>query len=247
LSARQKLILSGLYFSKFDAAGLKSLGFASFAEAFNVIGYALGARPASIKNYRDEFDPFFPNHRKGWHGRPIREYCRELYEHYKDLEQSDFTNLVRSFFGSTESETVGMSDADQDDGNLVFMRRLVTGLAAEHYFESIWQGLPEFRGLMLENTTAFGCGYDFRLRSEPQPQSFLAVEVKGLMGPTGSLAMTPKEYGVASALKNRFFLFIVTNFRDVPCHTIYQDPVNSVLNFRKIERVAVQVSWLTSI
>ena len=55
MSAREKLILAGLYLSKYDAAGLMKLGFDSFQEAFNVIGFALGAKPASIKNYRDEF------------------------------------------------------------------------------------------------------------------------------------------------------------------------------------------------
>jgi hypothetical protein len=42
---REKLILTGLYLSKYDAAGLKKLGFDSFVEAFNVIGYALGQNP----------------------------------------------------------------------------------------------------------------------------------------------------------------------------------------------------------
>ena len=65
LAKREKLILVGLYLSKYDSLGLKKLGFESFAEAFNVIGYALGSKPASIKNYRDEFDPLFPNREKG--------------------------------------------------------------------------------------------------------------------------------------------------------------------------------------
>ncbi len=55
MTTRDKLILAGLYLSKFDAAGLQRLGFESFMEAFNVIGYALGGKPARIKNYRDEF------------------------------------------------------------------------------------------------------------------------------------------------------------------------------------------------
>ena len=50
MSTREKLILAGLYFSKYDSAGLKKLGFGSFLEAFNLIGYALGAKPASVKN-----------------------------------------------------------------------------------------------------------------------------------------------------------------------------------------------------
>jgi hypothetical protein len=71
ISARERLILAGLYLSKYDSLALQQLGFESFVEAFNVIGYAMGSRPAAIKNYRDEFDPLFPNRRKGWHKRPF--------------------------------------------------------------------------------------------------------------------------------------------------------------------------------
>src|SRR5260370_20140484 len=117
LTARQKLILSGLYLSKFDSEGLKSLGFDSFKQAFNTIGYALGSQPASIKNYRDEFDPLFPNQRKGWHKRPIRHYCHEIYEQYKGLDLVDFTGLVSSFFSLGEDATVGLEQASKlDDG-----------------------------------------------------------------------------------------------------------------------------------
>lgn len=72
-SKRQRLILAGLYLSKYDSLGLKLLGFGRFKEAFNVLGYALGAKPASIKNYCDEFDPLFPNRRLGWHVRSPRQ------------------------------------------------------------------------------------------------------------------------------------------------------------------------------
>ena len=56
IANRTKLILTGLYLAEYDSAGLKRLGFRSFVEAFNVVGYALGSQPASIKNYRDEFE-----------------------------------------------------------------------------------------------------------------------------------------------------------------------------------------------
>jgi hypothetical protein len=64
LTTREKLILAGLYFSKFDRAALNSLGFDSFTEDFNVLAFELGARPASIKNYRNEFDPLFHSEAK---------------------------------------------------------------------------------------------------------------------------------------------------------------------------------------
>ncbi|MHB8390953.1 MAG: protein NO VEIN domain-containing protein [Acidobacteriaceae bacterium] len=248
MATRQKLILSGLYLSKYDSVGLKNLGFENFTEAFNVIGYGLGSRPASIKNYRDEFDPIFPNRRKGWHKRPIRDYCRTIFEEYKGLDLESFTELVKSFFGydgNVESEIV--PTGKEDKGASSFAQRLITGLAAEQYFESVHAGLAEFKGYLVENTTRFGCGYDFRLHTESNRTDFLAVEVKGLKDQTGTLSMTPKEYDVASALRERFFLFVVRNFRESPSHSIFQNPLSSDLNFRKTERVTIQVSWLATV
>jgi hypothetical protein len=249
LATRQKLILSGLYLSKYDSLGVKKLGFEGFVEAFNVIGYALGSRPASIKNYRDEFDPPFPtNQRKGWHKRPTRDYCRAVYEEYKGLDFESFTGLVRSFFGFDENLLSSVAPIGQPDNSASsFAQRLITGLAAEQYFESVHSGLSEFKGYRAENTTRLGCGYDFRLRPETHHNDFLAVEVKGLKDQSGGLSFTPKEYEVASTLRERFFLFVVKNFRESPSHAIFQDPISSNLQFKKVERVTVQVSWLTAV
>ncbi len=235
----------GLYLSKYDSLGVKKLGFESFLEAFNVMGYAMGSRPASIKNYRDEFDPLFPNRRKGWHKRPIRAYCLKLYEEYKGLDIESFTGLVKSFAGSDDDTWREIPANDEpDETESSFAKRLITGLAAEHYFESIQPTLPEFKGYILENTTRFGCGYDFRLRTEAE-ENFLAVEVKGLKEKTGSLSLTPKEYNVAAVLRDRFFLFVVRNFQELPFHEIFPNPLSGPLLFRKTERVTVHVSWLT--
>jgi hypothetical protein len=113
-------------------------------------------------------------------------------------------------------------------------------------FESVQAGLPEFTGYTLENTTRLGCGYDFRLRAEAR-KDFLAVEVKGLKGRTGTLALTAKEYEVAAALSGLFFLFVVKNFVESPFHEIYQDPIAGALQFTRQERVIVYVSWLAGV
>jgi hypothetical protein len=245
IAKREKLILVGLYLSKYDSLALAKLGFESFMEAFNVIGYALGSKPASIKNYRDEFDPLFPNRRKGWHKRQIREYCLKVFEEYKALDIESFTGLIKSFVGYDEnlwSEV--QTKGEQDDSESYFAKRLITGLAAERYFESVQPSLPEFQGYLLENTTRLGCGYDFRLRAETRKE-FLAV--KGLKDRTGSLSLTPKEHEIAMALRDRFFLFVVKNFQETPFHEIFQNPLSGRLQFRKTERVTVQVSWLANV
>lgn len=247
IATREKLILAGLYFSKYDSDGLKKLGFGSFLEAFNVIGYALGAKPASVKNYRDEFDPLFPNQRKGWHKRATRDYCLKVFKQFRDLDLEAFSGLVRSFVGYDENARSEMRQPDErEDDESSFAKRLITGLAAEQYFEAVQPRIPEFSDYAVENTTRLGCGYDYRLRLDAH-NDFLAVEVKGLKERTGSLAFTPKEYEVATALNERYFLFVVKNFGESPFHEIYQDPVVGDLQFKRKERVIVQVSWLANV
>jgi hypothetical protein len=246
IATREKLILVGLYLSKYDSLGLRKLGFDSFVEAFNVVGYAMGARPASIKNYRDEFDPLFPNRRKGWHKRPIRAYCLKVFEEYKSLDLESFTGLVKSFVGDDDNVWSEVQGKEEDDSESRFAKRLITGLAAERYFESAQPNVPEFTGYVVENTTRLGCGYDFRLWTETH-KDFLVVEVKGLKERMGSLSLTPKEHEVATALRDRFFLFVVKNFQESPYHEIFQDPLSGRLRFRKNERVMIHVSWVASV
>ena len=201
ITNREKLILAGMYLSKFDSNGLEWLGFQSFAEAYNVIGYALGSQPASIKNYRDEFDPLFPNRRKGWHKRPIRENRLRVFEEYKNLDSELFTGLIKSFVGYDENVLSEVQEGEErEDVSSGFAKRLITGLAAEQYFESVQPNLPEFHGYALENTTRLGCGYDFRL-STPERNDFLAIEVKGLREQMGSISLTPREHEAAAAMR----------------------------------------------
>jgi len=169
-------------------------------EAFNVIGYAPGSKPASIKNYRDEFEPLFPNRRKGWHKRGTREYCFAVFEKYEGLDFESFTDLIRSFRGDENTQS-RILQTEQDEHTSSFAQRLITGIAAEQYFESVHGSLPEFKEYRVENTTRLGCGYDFRLRREPADEEFPAIEVKGLQDQTGSPAMTSKEYETASILR----------------------------------------------
>jgi hypothetical protein len=247
IAIREKLILTGMYLSKYGSNGLKELGFQSFAEAYNVIGYALGSRPASIKNYRDEFDPLFPNRRKGWHKRSIRSYCLKVFDEYRDLDLVLFTGLIKSFVRYDESlMNVPQVEEDQEGSSSNFAKRLITGLAAEHYFESIQPSLPEFQGYELENTTRLGCGYDFRLRRSEQ-NDFLAVEVKGLRERVGNLSLTPREYDAAAAMRDRFCLFVVKDFQKTPFHQIFLDPLSGALQFTRSERITIQVSWLTRV
>lgn len=59
ISPRDKAVLMGIFLSKFDRKALEIFGFDGFGQAFNTLGYSIGIPPRSVKNYRDEFDPYF--------------------------------------------------------------------------------------------------------------------------------------------------------------------------------------------
>lgn len=247
LTLREKSILAGLYLSKFDAEGLKFLGFDNFTEAFNVIGLALGVQPASVKNYRDEFDPLFPNERQGWHKREIRKYCKDIYDTFHTLNLANFSSLLKDIIYKDHDLDVLMEEIAKSEGEKEssFAKRLITGQAAEQYFKDNFLSVDIFKGYNLEDTTKIGCGFDFKLIAE-EKERYFGVEVKGLNESSGNIALTNKEHTVADFLKNRYFIFVVKNFKEKPFHQIYQDPIKN-LSFNRIENKVVQISWNTAV
>lgn len=246
LSIREQSILLGLYLSKFDAEGISALGFSSFVEVYNTFALAIGTKPATIKNYRDELDPYFPNARKGWHQRPLRDHCAIIFDEYKDADIGALQNIVCSFVSVPLSEEEPSSQSQAQFQDNTFAKRLMTGKAAENFFVDNFSREPEFKDAELIDVTQTGCGYDFRLYSKTEDVPF-AVEVKGLRMTTGSLAMTDKEYRVATEIGDRYFLYIVKNFEEVPMAVNIRNPLESSLAFNKYERVITQVSWRTAI
>jgi len=48
-------------------------------------------------------------------------------------------------------------------------------------------------------------------------------------------------------MKERFFLFVVENFRESRFHEIFPNPLSTGLRFARKERVSMQVTWLASV
>jgi len=242
IGSREKQVLAGLFLSKFDDKALAALGFDSFTEAFNALGYGLGGRPASIKNYRDEFDPLFPNPRHGWRNRKRRDYCMRLEGEYRKLPLADFAKLVANFVGAAEPKVESNQNDKEGLPPTSFAKRLITGKAAEQYFQAVHPTIREFEHCEVEDTTSQGCGYDFRLWPKTG-NKFKAVEVKGMVEQNGWLSLTEKEHESAAILEDRFFLFVVKNFREKPFHEMHANPLAGPLTFTRRERAVVQVSW----
>lgn len=244
LSTRDKAILIGLYLSKFDEQGLTALGFERFNQAYNTLGYSIGFKPASLKNYRDEFDPYFPNPRKGRHNRQIREYCKKFLDNFSGLNLNTFTDLIKSFvIKNYEIEKI-VEKIEKNDKSESVAKRLITGKAAEEYFKSNYASVNQFKDYELRDTTSMACGFDFKLSLD---SNYYCVEVKGLSENSGSIALTEREFFVAKELKQKYCLFIVMNFIDKPKHEYFFDPLNSRLTFKKVARKITQINYSTSL
>lgn len=238
----EKSVLIGMFLSKFDQEGLSTLGFKGFIEAYNVLGYALDVKPFTLRGYRDEFDTIYPNPRKGWNMREVRKNRKELVDLHEHLSLEEFVELINSFLADKNENLLLREKAPRGEA---FSKRLITGKSAENYFESNFRLEALFAEMKLENTTMFGCGFDFKLTS---PEHFFAVEVKGLSGKNGNISLTEREHEVAELLKEAYILFIVKNFKEKPFHAMIANPVfNSQIKFSKIEKRVVQYSFVASV
>lgn len=248
MTVNEKLMMAGLFLSKFNKDGLSALGFSGYWEAYNALALAVGAPPKSINNYRDEFDPYFPNGRKGWASRPLRPTRKKMMDELSGLNLGQFATLIRRTFaedGDIEDlqfkEDVKRKDVAA--ASSAFAKRLMTGCAAENYFEQHYQEVDRFRSYGIERKTHAGCGFDFKLTIQMHPQQFCAVEVKGLSSTTGSIQLTDKEHYVAEELRERYFLYIVRDFVRHPSVLVIQDPLQSGMRFEAKTTVSSVTTW----
>ena len=236
-------MLIGLFLSKFDKAGLELLGFNRFWEAYNAFALALGGLPKNINNYRDEFDPYFPNQRKGWASRPLRPSRKAMMEKYAGLSMEEFAALIRREVSPLGDAEDAMEITAHGDPEASFAKRMMTGQSAENYFESHYSEISYFSQASVKRTTTFGCGFDFKIETGDNP--YFAVEVKGMGAVNGSVRMTNKEYKVADYLRDRYFLYIVRGFETPkPFFSLIRDPLTSGLNLAKHEVVSEQTFWI---
>lgn len=233
LNHTDKATLAGLYLSIHDRRALVALGCSGVWQAFNILGYSLGAGPASIKNYRDEFDHEIrktnPQHpREGWK-RPLKTRSQNLYERFSELDFDEFTNMIKSFLLPSFKKEQLLSKVTKQFVSLNLAQRLMTGQAAEAYFKVHYSSIPAFNNFGLEDVTSCGCGYDFHLSCQ---SDFYCVEVKGLGSNSGSISMTENEYAIADEVKDNYCLFVVRNFQTRPTHSLFFNPTRSNLAFK---------------
>ena len=192
-------------------------------------------KPSNIKNYRDEFDPYFDNARKGWHKRELRTYTKIIFEKYKDIEFESFKNLISSFLIENYEAKLQVSEFLDFKLETSFIKRVATGKAAEQYFLQNFK--KHFVNFNVLDVREFGCGFDFKLDLNHKQ---ICVEVKGLSEDKGQFLLTQKEYEMADKFKENYCLFVVRNLKEMPKESLFFNPLK---HFDFKQNKSVQISY----
>lgn len=88
------------YLSRINTKAVKDLGYKTFQEAFNELSKILGQKPATIKNMRDQFDPYFDNGRVGWYQQKLSPSRKKIFEQFKHTDDEELTALVNKILNS---------------------------------------------------------------------------------------------------------------------------------------------------
>lgn len=250
--AHKRALVLSYYLSRFDKKGYQALGFGTWGDTYAGIGLALGVPPATVKHMRDAFDPYCSPVRKGWHQRPVLRSRVQVMEAYSDVSGDALYEIARDILGGvTDSGGVytapivvtGQKDLGILANNLAYAARLRTGEAAEEFFKAQYPTLPQFKDMELEDTRKLGTGFDFRVHG---PGIVRAVEVKGIVGQTGSIAFTDKEWSVAHYLKQDYVLAFVRSLSSTPLLELTVDPAAHV-NVKKQTIETVSVYWSATV
>ena len=229
------------YLSRFDKQAYDALGFGNQKQTHDNIGRILDVKPATVKNWRDEFDPIH-DARAGWYERSMNPSRVSVVEAMKGLNEEDIRGIVLDILNPKPdieeiNKLVAVISVKGSRRN--FVPRGPTGKKAEQYFidHHADNGLP-YPGI-LRDTRENGCGFDFEIITQ---EKTVYIEVKGLATTTGGIVFTSKEWSTANRLGQSYYLVIIKNLDINGEIEIIQNPAE-VFKPKKSIVTTIQVQW----
>lgn len=163
----QLALIVAYYLSRFDRQGLSSLNYVSFQEAYESISNILTVNKNSIKNMRDEFDPYFENPRVGWYQRNSRPSRKVVLDKFNPYTEQEMTRIVKQILSNSLSEDLNeLVDSIEQEESIILkdLNKLST--------ESKERFINEFKSEDVQLSEDFKNSYGAYLREIGQNISF---------------------------------------------------------------------------
>ena len=247
-SSRKRLetaaIIVGYAMSRLDDRYLQSQGVSKWRTAFERAAKALHIPPASLKNLRDEFDPFHDNRRKGWRHRPLRPSRQRVMGDLSEVSDDALIESLNRLLGQDERATKELIDSLIEVRSPVHnvAERLFTGRRAETLFLGnceMWVGIP--RSEIIDRRDS-ALGFDFAVVG----LSERAIEVKGLQGDSGAIQFTDREWSEAKIRRVEYWLIVVGNIASTPIFRLWKDPYRVLAAQCRYQR-SVAAVWTSKV
>ncbi len=226
LRLETEALIIGYAMSRLDVGYLRSRNARSWRAVYEEAARALKVRASSIKNLRDEFDPFMSSKRRGWHRRPIKPSRHRVLEDLKDISDDALMALVDKIILQDEEATAEAVDSlaavPRTAQNVA--ERLLTGRRAEDYFFAHSESLVGFAQAELIDHRLSACGFDFGISRRPE----LALEVKGLRPLNGDILFTDREWTEARARRDYYWLVVIGNLDATPQGRVVRNPYEAL-------------------
>jgi hypothetical protein len=233
-------LIVGYAMSRLDQAYLQARGLKSWKSAFADAGKLLDVAPASIKNLRDEFDPVHGNARRGWVARPMRPNRQRVMGELCDVSDAALLGMIDCILArDPETMQAVVSPLSKPAVRMHNVaERLRTGRLAEEFFIAHSKLIANIAPALILDHRALACGYDFGIRNRQD----IAIEVKGMKQRRGGIAFTDREWSVAKARRDDFWLVVVGNIEIKPVARLITDPATAIIAQCKYQTI-VAASW----
>lgn len=243
-------MIVAFYLSKFGKEGLRNLGFQSYTQAFTQVSSRLSVNHNSVKNWRDEFDPYYDNGRQGW-SRTLRPSRQKVMLAFDDLSERALRAVVLDIISpemrskvETElhpalQEIRALEKPQKSRKSAEYVPRGPTGRMAEEFFLARFHaGLTPFHSIVGDRRDD-GVGFDFEVLKDSQ---YVLLEIKGIAKQSGGITFTDKEWRVAGQKQNAYFLGVVVDIMEAPKIGFLQNPAGN-LSPAYYAYTAVTVNW----
>ncbi|MGD0382267.1 MAG: DUF3883 domain-containing protein [Thermoguttaceae bacterium] len=237
-------IVLGYIMSRLDKQYLEIQGLSSWKKAFERAGKMLCVQPASLKNLRDEFDPFHGNPRKGWHKRPLRPNRQRVMGDLCEVSDEALLEMASRIIRRDEESLIEAIDALATITKPIHnvAERLLTGRRAEDFFLEHCESLIGIARTNILDLRQSALGYDFGVKTN----SDQAIEVKGLKTVYGAIQFTDREWSEANYRRDNYWLVIVGNLAKKPMARVWCDP-QSVLSVKCLYQTTVTATWRSNV